>query len=157
MRILNFTFWFFLGIILALPSHAQSPNACLLNEQNYPAKTRIGYLKCQSNGQWIFTRKLNWGVVFGSDSSFREAKDEIQQAHYYERYQSAKVFLRQGRYRSVVLFDTRDEARTQLRNINRILTSERNDAYIRDMNRWCINRIFDRMENNIELYECRQI
>ncbi len=79
----------------------------------------------------------NWIVVFGADKTLPKAKDEIEWAKN-NGYPTARLYLRQGYFRSVVPFLSRAIAQEKLADI---MKSRRGDAYIVNIDTWCLSRV----------------
>ena len=99
-----------------------------------------------------------WGLVYGSDSEFGDARREIlrfnnpDQSKIPPQFRSynakAALFFRQGTYRSVLLFYTEQEAEQALPMIERTLTdidkrslnappTWQRGSFVVNLNAWC--------------------
>jgi hypothetical protein len=76
------------------------------------------------------------GVVFGGDASVRAATDEIARAAR-AGVKDAKIYLRQGSFRSVALAEDRARADEIVAAVRRF----RADAYVVTMGSWCPNPV----------------
>jgi len=86
-----------------------------------------------------------WGVVFGADGDIKLAQYEIEQAINDNKYKDPPlfnkkpiVFYRDGWYRSVIIFDTKDQAQKAEARIKKYV---RPQAYFIDIKDWCPNII----------------
>lgn len=84
---------------------------------------------------------LTWAIVFGGDKSFAEAQFEINRAK--KIGFEGTIFLRSGSYRSVMIFENRQEADNTLEKFKQL----RQSAYIVNMEKWCPTVTVD---NNIK-------
>ena len=100
-----------------------------------------------------------WGLVYGSDANFEDGRNEILRFNnpdqskippQFKGYKSkAALFLRQGSYRSVVLFYTEQEAKKALPTIEKTLTdidkrppvnapsTWQRGSFVVNLNAWC--------------------
>lgn len=74
-----------------------------------------------------------WGVVFGSDRTLEAARDELRRASR-SGVDGAAIYLRNGYYASIALCADRAEAE----RVMRIVRAFRRDAYVADMQAWCL-------------------
>jgi hypothetical protein len=70
-----------------------------------------------------------WGVVFGGDTTFEEAKREVEKFG----IPNSSIYLRQHSYRSVAVADSRSQAEQILLKAKQ----RRDSAYIVNMSTWC--------------------
>ncbi len=82
--------------------------------------------------QSLYSGSTSWGIVFGGDSTLDAAQYEISRAKK-AGFANTTLFLRQGYYRSVVLFESREAAVARLGDIQKL----RAGAYIVNMEKWC--------------------
>lgn len=75
-----------------------------------------------------------YAVVFGGDTDLPHAQKQIQAAQ--NQHIEGKIFFRQRSYRSVSVFDTRDEASAALPKISKV-NQYTVDAYIVSLRSWC--------------------
>ena len=76
----------------------------------------------------------SWGVLAGSDRSFIDTgteSDALKKLGF-----TPRIFLRLGWYRTVAQFESRDAAALALP----LIPQRRNDAYIIELEKWCVNR-----------------
>ena len=81
----------------------------------------------------VYSEINEWLVIFGADKTISAAQDEIDIAKT-KQFDNSIILKRDGWYRSVIRFDNKIEAQTQLKNIQ---TKLREGSYIRDLNTWC--------------------
>jgi hypothetical protein len=77
--------------------------------------------------------KVQWGVVYGGDTSLEAAKYEVGAIAQKYEIPNASIFFRQGSFRSVAIASDRADAEQLLAKAK----SRRGDAYIVNMNKWC--------------------
>lgn len=75
----------------------------------------------------------NWAVVFGGDATLEEAKHETEVVAVKLGIEDARIYYRQGSFRSVVVAIDRVQANQFLG----VLKKPRGDAYIVNMSTWC--------------------
>ncbi len=80
----------------------------------------------------VAPRPSQWGIVFGGDTSIREADFELAKA---KDVPNLAIYHRQGSYRSVAVFDSRNAAQESLPRLQRI----NRGAYIVVLDHWCPN------------------
>lgn len=74
-----------------------------------------------------------WGVVFGGDTTLDAAEHEINIAKN-KGFKNPKIYLRKKFYRSIIPFESKEEANLHLEEIR---TNIRDSAYIVNLTRWC--------------------
>jgi hypothetical protein len=74
-----------------------------------------------------------WGVVWSGDADLQGATYEVTTIAQKFELPNARVYFRQGSYRSVSIVDSRQEAKEVLNRAKK----RRGDAYIVPMNVWC--------------------
>ena len=89
----------------------------------------------------------NWGIVFGGDVNYSSARDEIERANRIG-YNQARIYFREGSYRSVVPFGSRESARDALSEVREL--SFNKDAYLVNLANWCPNPVIQ--EDQAEQY-----
>lgn len=73
-----------------------------------------------------------WGIVFGADKTKAEAEWEVRKAEKSFQF-NYQIFLRDGSYRSVALYNSRSAAEEGLGKLKTL----RQDAYLVDIGKWC--------------------
>jgi hypothetical protein len=113
------------------PATLQSTQRTAAVLENAQTKTSTAIAKLPGAGD----SSLGFGVVFGGDSSEDAARDQLKLA---ERLPSGsrRLFQRQGSYRSVVVFPTRDTAMAALPRI-KALNRYSAGAYVVTLASWC--------------------
>lgn len=97
-------------------------------------------------------REPAFGIVFGGDRTIRSAMDEVARARS-AGPAPVSLWLRQGFWRGLALFETREAARAALPRY----TAFRPDAYVVDLRSWCPNvttRSPDPEAAGVPLYAC---
>jgi|RhiMethySRZTD1v2_1073278.scaffolds.fasta_scaffold00731_9 hypothetical protein len=95
----------------------------------------------------VATRRSSWGIVFGGDVSQREAEAEIAKA---KDAPNLAIYRKQRSFRSVAVFDNRNDAEDWLPRLKRINAG----AYIVVLDRWCPNPTRQRADR-YTLVECQ--
>lgn len=90
-----------------------------------------------AQAQAVVAEHTQWGIVFGGDSTLKEAQYEVGPAARKLGLRNSGIYLRQGSYRSVALTSDRGEAEQLLIAAKR----RREDAYIVSMQNWCVDPV----------------
>lgn len=82
----------------------------------------------------LSTTDVRWGVVFGGDPRLKDAEYETKVIAPQLGIPNASIFFRQNSFRSVSRVKNQELAKEVLRKAQQ----RRQDAYIVDMNKWCL-------------------
>ena len=89
-----------------------------------------------------------WAIVAGADREINAAEFEANKLHE-QGYQTVQLWLREGWYRTVIVFDSKEIAE---RNLKKLKREFRKSAFITNLDEWCPNPI--EIEENL-IFECR--
>ena len=93
----------------------------------------------------------DWAIVFGGDVSYQSARDEISKANNIG-YDQAQIYFREGSYRSVIPFGSRETAKSALSEVREL--SFNKDAYLVNLTNWCSDPVLNRDQTQ-KYYECK--
>lgn len=113
-------------------SNLQAANQAVNNAQQAVAANSQAI---QTLPKGASTSNLTTAVVFGGDSTAKDAADEIKKAEG-AGFATARILLRQRSFRSVVRFENRGQAEQALPRIRR-LSATATGAYIVNLANWC--------------------
>jgi hypothetical protein len=82
----------------------------------------------------VAAQSSSWGIIFGGDSTQQAAEDEIKKARKLN-VASLAIYAKQGAYRSVALYGSRDAANQAVPSLKVINPG----AYVVELTRWCRN------------------
>ena len=89
-----------------------------------------------------------WAIVAGADRDVDAAMYEINRLRE-EGYRTVQLWLRDGWYRTVIIFENRETAENNLKKLKRAF---RESAFITNLNEWCPEPI--EIEDGL-IFECR--
>lgn len=89
-----------------------------------------------------------WAILVGADKDEESARHELS-IFRRQRFRDVRIYIKSGWYRTVIVFEDRSEAETQLKGIKKSAES----AYIVNLSTWCPTSV--EKESGV-LFECKK-